>query len=106
MERHGVVKGVEQVMTQPDRQVNGGLVGCGIFDGLPLDQSQIGEIVTGGLGLLASKDRRDLREKVWRLPESEPIGIDTREQGKGWLGVGLSFAFAEELFEYHACVDD
>jgi len=105
-ERRGVVESVEQVMTQPDRQVHGGLVGCGIFDGLPLDESQIREIVTSGLGLLTGKDRSDLREEVRRLPQSEPVGIDTREQGKGWLDVRFAFPFAEKPFECDACVDN
>jgi hypothetical protein len=105
-ERRGVVEGVEQVMTQPDRQVHGGLVGRGIFDGLPLDESQIREIVTSGLGLLTGKDRSDLREEVRRLPQSEPVGIDTREQGKGWLDVRFAFPFAEKPFECDACVDN
>ena len=63
-----MVEGVEQVMTQPDRQVHGGLIGRRIFDGLPLDESQIREIVASGFRLLTGKDRSALGEEVRRLP--------------------------------------
>jgi len=102
----GMVEGIEQVVSKPDREVHGSFVCSRVFDGLPLDQSQVGEIFTCCPRLLTGEDGGNLREKMRWLPEPISIGIDTCEQCQGWLHVRLVFPLAQKPLEGDARVND